>query len=120
MVRDWSYNPIAFPPSRPLFLTRLSAQAPASLYLTRPCIRNFLRPYRSQGSQTQEVRVHGRTRQSRVRNEDREQCTTAGTQEVEQRMEHDYTDVGVRVVPGATTELPRKPEPRVTQETLSF
>jgi hypothetical protein len=27
-------------------------------------------------------------------------------------MEHDYMDVGVRVVPGATTELPRMPEPR--------
>ncbi len=25
---------------------------------------------------------------------------------LEQRMEHDYTDVGVRVAPGAATELP--------------
>ena len=32
--------------------------------------------------------------------------TTAGMQELGQRMEHDYTDVGVRVAPGAATELP--------------
>ena len=35
--------------------------------------------------------------------------TTTGKQEFEQGMEHDYRDVGVRVVPGATTELPRTP-----------
>ena len=33
--------------------------------------------------------------------------TTARMQEVEQRREHDYTDVGVRVAPGAATELPK-------------
>jgi len=41
-----------------------------------------------------------------------ESGTAAEMQEVEQRMEHDYMDVGVRVVPGATTELSREPEPR--------
>ena len=34
-------------------------------------------------------------------------------------MEHDYRDVGVRVVPGATTELPRKPEPRAVSGTTA-
>ncbi len=34
--------------------------------------------------------------------------TTARMQEVEQRREHDYTDVGVRVAPGAATELPEQ------------
>ncbi len=29
---------------------------------------------------------------------------------LEQRMEHDYTDVGVRVAPGAATELPDEQE----------
>ena len=45
--------------------------------------------------------LHGR-RKLEPRREQRPRCG-----KVEQRMEHDYRDVGVRVVPGATTELPR-------------
>ncbi len=39
--------------------------------------------------------------------------TTPGTEEVEQRREHDYREVGGRVTPGAVTELPEQ-RPRTT------
>ena len=53
--------------------------------------------------------VYGCLREKRML----EYLTTPGMAKVEQRLEHDYREVGGRVTPGAVTELPEQsPKPR--------